>query len=214
VLFLDELGSMPIEHQAKLLRVIDDGEVLRVGDERARRVSVRFLAAINRPAPQLIREGTLREDLYYRLRGIEISLPPLCERSADVPDLARHFLGEGRPGFTQRALDALAAHAWPGNVRELRNAVQRALAFAGEERIDVRHLGFGEPAARGAPRAPESAEVRTLRQIEEEAIRKAYEACDGNQSLAARALGIDRSTLRRKLAAMNGLRPEETEPET
>jgi len=205
--FLDELSSMPIEHQAKLLRVIDDGEVMRVGGDRPRRVSVRYIAAINRPADELIREGLLREDLYYRLRGIEIELPPLSERLDDIPDLADHFLDEGRPGFTRQAMAALLEHAWPGNVRELKNAVRSAQALAGEERIDVVHLGFGGRRGAGAglpPAAAGPARVRTLREIEEEAIRRAYEACGGNQSLTAKALGIDRSTLRRKLAAMEG----------
>ncbi len=209
VFFLDELSSMPIEHQAKLLRVIDDGEVVRVGDSVSRRVSVRFFAAVNRPPEAMIRSGELREDLYYRLRGVEFTLPPLNERREDIPELAAGFLDEGHPGFTNAALTALAAHDWRGNVRELKNVVQSARSFAGDERVDVPHLELSWPGGPGTTRsAAESATpvpptLRTLRAIEEDAIRQALAACDGNQSLAARALGIDRSTLRRKLGAMN-----------
>jgi two-component system nitrogen regulation response regulator GlnG len=209
VCFLDELGSMPIEHQAKLLRVMDDGELVRVGDTEPRRVAVRYVGAINRPPEEMIAAGELRQDLYYRLRGIEFRLPPLRERREDVAELAHHFL-EGRAGFTVAALETLAAHDWPGNVRELRNVVQGALAFAGDGPIDVVHLPFGARTAPSTAPVPETAQgLRTLKEIEEDAIRRAIEACGGNQSLTAKALGIDRSTLRRKLAAM-----ERTEPET
>jgi transcriptional regulator with PAS, ATPase and Fis domain len=203
VLLLDELGSMSIEHQAKLLRVMDDGEVRRVGDNQTRRVSVRFFAAVNTPPEELIGAGRLREDLYYRIRGIEFHLPPLRERIEDIEVFAHHFLGAGRPGFTAAAMDYLHGYDWPGNVRELRNVVQGAAAFAGDDRIDVGHLRAvlrrHEEFPPGAPRVPLTG---TLKEVEEKAILAALAACGNNRSLAARTLGIDRSTLRRKLAAM------------
>ena len=205
VLFMDELNSMPLDHQAKLLRVIDDGEVRRVGDERSRRVNVRFFAAVNKPPEGLIQSGELRQDLYYRLRGIEFVLPPLRERIEDVPELAEHFRPAGVPGFTDAALEALAAHAWPGNVRELKNVVTSAAVFAGEGPIDVEHLRLmastvaSSVTSPGAPKAP----ARTLKEIEREAILQALEDAGGNRSLAAQALGIDRTTLWRKLQAMS-----------
>jgi DNA-binding NtrC family response regulator len=201
VLFLDELGSMRPEHQAKLLRVIDDGEVRRVGEPAVRRVSVRYLAAINRDPAHMLRAGLLREDLYFRLRGIEFHLPPLRGRREDIPLLAAHFLSGRAGGLTASALAALAAHDWPGNVRELRSVVRSAADFAGDGPVDVEHL---RPVLRAAPAALEAGApgTRSLQEIEEDAIRGALEACGGNRTLAARALGIDRSTLRRKLDAM------------
>ncbi|MFT5051806.1 MAG: DNA-binding NtrC family response regulator [Chlamydiales bacterium] len=213
VLFLDELSSMRMDHQAKLLRVMDNGEVRRVGDDRSRQVSVRFFAAVNRTPADLISDGDLRQDLYYRLRGIEFVLPPLRERREDLPELAEHFLPEGPTGITSAALDALHEHAWPGNVRELKNVILSAAVFAGTGRIDVEHLRLDQQHAGGDPAAAAAAAprpARTLREIERDAILSALEACDGNRSLAAQSLGIDRSTLWRKLAAMS---PEEGGPE-
>lgn len=209
VLFLDELETMLPAHQAKLLRVIDDGEVRAVGSEKTKRVSVRFLAATNRDPEMMMQERTLREDLYYRLRGVEICLPTLNQRVEDIPLLAHHFAGPDSAGFTPDALDALMEVDWPGNVRQLRNVVQGGRAAAGEGKIGVGHLSLqasswslrssasqaeGNPvAASGAPRGV------TLRELECWAIKQALEACDGNRTRAAKLLDIDRSTLRRKL---------------
>ncbi len=200
ILFLDEVEAMHLDFQAKLLRVLDDGEVLPVGATSPRFVSVRFVAATNRDPAQMIQEGELREDFYYRLRGIEILLPPLRERMEDVPLLAEHFLGPGHPGFSPAALALLAAHDWPGNVRELRSAVQSARARSGGARIEPEHLGFErrEGAAAGTQPAA-AAGTKTLKEAEYELIRNTLNACRGNQSQAARALGIDRTTLRRKI---------------
>jgi len=211
VLFLDELSSMRMDHQAKLLRVMDNGEVRRVGDDRSRRVSVRFFAAVNRTPADLINDGALRQDLYYRLRGIEFVLPPLRERREDLPELAEHFLPDGPSGFTPAALAALNAHAWPGNVRELKNVIQSAAVFAGTGKVDAEHLRLDPLGASSGPTTePVDAGPKTLREIERDAILSALEACDGNRSLAAQSLGIDRSTLWRKLAAMS---PEEGGPD-
>ena len=207
VLFLDELETMLPAHQAKMLRVIDDGEVRAVGSEKSKRVSVRFLAATNRDPHTMIEEQTLREDLYYRLRGIEIILPTLNQRIEDVPLLAHHFAGTEAAGFTSDALDALMAADWPGNVRQLRNVVQGAKAAAGEGKIGVGHLSLHSSgwASRGAP-APATGDPSgglprglTLRELEQRAIQQALEDCGGNRTRAAKMLDIDRSTLRRKL---------------
>jgi DNA-binding NtrC family response regulator len=204
VLFLDELETLLPVHQAKLLRVIDDGEVRPVGSEQAERVDVRFLAATNRDPRVMIEEQTLREDLYYRLRGIEIMLPPLADRQDDISILATHFAGEESPGFTTDAMQALVEAPWPGNVRQLRNVVQGAVAVAGGTRIGVSHLALEAGDARGGPgpaSEPGSALPRgaTLREIERQAILQALEDCDGNRTRAAKQLDIDRSTLRRKI---------------
>jgi len=196
VLFLDELESLDGGRQATLLRVMDDGEVLPLGAGEPRRVSVRFLAATNRDAPGMIRDGSLREDLYYRLRGIEIALPPLRDRREDIPLLACHFLDDPGGAFTPLAMQALVASPWPGNVRQLRNVVRRAQAAAAGSPIAVHRLGLGRAEAevlgKGVPGA-------TLRDVERAAILRALGEAGGNRTLAARSLGIDRSTLRRKI---------------
>jgi DNA-binding NtrC family response regulator len=197
VLFLDEVEALLFEHQAKLLRVLDDGEVLPVGGSRPQQVTVRFLAATNRDPHAMIAEGSLRPDLYYRLRGFEIALPPLRERREDIPLLAAHFLGEGAPGFTPEAMEALSRAPWPGNVRQLRHAVLSARASAGGSRIGPRHLSLG--AAPAAASGGGDALRGTLREVERRAILQALEDAAWNKSVAARALDIDRSTLRRKL---------------
>ena len=205
VLFLDELEALALEHQAKLLRVLDDGEVRRVGASDSTHVSVRFVAATNRDAEQMIRAGELREDLYFRLRGFEISLPPLRDRPDDIPLLAKHFLDEGDPGIAADAIAALSKAAWPGNIRELRNAVRSARAEAGEGSIRARHLpaairqAAGAPPAMAARGAAPSIRGLTLKEIERRAIIEALDECGGNRSRAARMLDIDRSTLRRKI---------------
>ncbi len=210
VLFLDELETMLAAHQAKLLRVIDDGEVRSVGAEQSQRVSVRFLAATNRDPAIMMQERTLREDLYYRLRGIEIRLPTLSQRLDDIPLLAQHFAGADSAGFTPDALDALMRAEWQGNVRQLRNVVQGAKAAAGEGKVGVAHLslqaggrgshqfgGEGQRARESDGSAPQGS---TLREIEYWAIQRALQECGGNRTRAAKMLDIDRSTLRRKLA--------------
>lgn len=200
VLFLDELETLDLGFQAKLLRVIDDGEVRPVGAEKSERVAVRFVAATNREARVMIDEGSLREDLYYRLRGIEIRLPSLAERRDDIPLLISHFDQPGSAGFTPEAIEALCRAELPGNVRQLRNLVQGGRAAAGEAIVGVRHLALDPggraprvPAVEGAPRG------LTLREIERRAIVAALADCAGNRSQAAKLLDIDRSTLRRKI---------------
>ena len=155
----------------------------------------------------MIDAGELRADLYYRLRGIEIALPPLRERAGDVPMLVAHFLGDDGPEVIDDAMQALCEAPWPGNVRQLRNVLQGARALAGDGRITRRNLSLDgdvvappdrlEPANAQAPASvPRGA---TLREIEKQAIRQALEDCGGNRTRAAKLLDIDRSTLRRKL---------------
>ncbi len=197
ILFLDELECLSPAQQAKLLRVLDDGEVRAVGSDRATTVSVRFLAATNREPPTLLANGSLREDFYYRLRGFEIHLPPLRERMQDIPLLASYFLETTEAKLTPEALESLVAHSWPGNVRELRNVLRGAAARAPRGRITSSQLVLGSPPARDASQEPAS--VSSLRELEREAIHQALERFGGNQSRTAHALGIDRSTLRRKI---------------
>ncbi len=199
ILFLDELEALASIHQAKLLRVLDDGEIRRLGSAETRHIAVRFLAASNQDPVRMIRQGTLREDLYYRLRGFEIALAPLRERMDDLPALVHHFLGEEGPGIEPAALAALSSFSWPGNVRELFNVLSAARARASGGRIAAGHLALGVRARASAPATMAPRGVSTLQDIEEGAILDALRLHGGNKSRAAQSLGIDRSTLRRKL---------------
>jgi DNA-binding NtrC family response regulator len=201
-LFLDEMDSFPLGLQAKLLRVLESGRVQRVGAACDRAVDTRVIAASAFDLGELVARGTFRVDLYYRLRQLEVMLPPLRERATDVPALARRFLAEiatatGRThALTPAALERLARYSWPGNVRELRNAVRAAAVIAGTDLIRPEHLpralGMENPASRPLP--------GSLRNAEIEHIMKTLESVGGNQSQAARILGIDRGTLARRVA--------------
>ena len=147
VLFLDEISSTKHEMQAKLLRVLDEQKFRRVGGVKEIAVDVQIIAASNRNLPAMIEEGTFREDLYYRLKVVDLHLPPLRERTVDLPALTGNFIrqinlrvGGIVEGITPRALDALKAHSWPGNIRELRHVIERAILFCDEENIDLAHL--------------------------------------------------------------------------
>jgi DNA-binding NtrC family response regulator len=196
VLFLDELASMGTLQQAKLLRVLDDGVVRPVGGAQSQRVNVRFIAATNRDSAVLLQDGSLREDLYYRLLGFEIVMPPLRRRLEDVPALAEHFLGSEAERLTSGARDALVHAEWPGNVRQLSKVLAFARALAGTGPIEARHLG-GLVSNRGA--VASEAAGRSMKDLLRDGIARAVQEAGGNRSRAARALGIDRSTLRRKL---------------
>ena len=215
ILFLDELECLSPSHQAKLLRVIDDGQVQPVGSVEPRTVTVRFLSATNQNADAMLSRGTLRDDLYYRLRGLEIRIPPLKQRREDIPALALHFLAGSGCRTTPSAMEALLTFSWPGNVRQLRNVLQGACAAATGGAIERAHLAFGPRSTResGAPvstEVPESepagAEGRTFREMERVALLDALRASGGQRGKAARALGIHRSTLRRKMRNF-GIRP-------
>ncbi len=201
-LLLDEIGEMPLLLQAKLLRVLQEREIRRVGETRARKVDVRVICATHRDLPSLVREGRFREDLYYRLKVFELAIPPLRERVDDVLPLARLFaarVGMARLDLTQAARAALEGYAWPGNVRELGNAIEHAVAYARGGALDVKHLPMdlrSKPAA-----ARHVSPLRSLAEVEREHVHQVVAACAGNHVAAAKVLGIARSTLWRKLQA-------------
>ena len=202
-LFLDEIANVPPALQAKLLRVLQTGELERVGSSRTRRVDVRVIAATNADIGEEVAAGRFREDLYFRLNTIEIRLPPLRERREDVPALAAHFLGRfgaryGKrvEGFDAGATRAMLDYAWPGNVRELEHCVERAVLMAASETITEADLGIhGAVAGRRGP----AWEDMTLSEAERGLIEHALKRHEGNISEAARALGLSRSALYRRL---------------
>ncbi|HSM59552.1 MAG TPA: sigma-54 dependent transcriptional regulator [Longimicrobiales bacterium] len=200
-LFLDEIANVPIQQQAKLLRVLETGEIQRVGSSKVRKVDVRLLSATNANLGEAVANGEFREDLLYRLNTVEIRLPPLRERREDIPLLANHFLeqsaaryGREVEGFSDTALDALIRHPWPGNVREVQHAVERALLMARGSRIEVADLGL-----RRREDGSILMEELTLDEAERLLIEKALERFQGNVSKAAEALGLSRSALYRRL---------------
>lgn len=202
-LFLDEIANMPLQQQAKLLRVLQTGEFHPVGSSRTRRVDVRVLAATNADLSEEVRAGRFREDLLYRLNTIEIEVPPLRDRTEDIPALADVFLARGATryrkaleGFTAGALDALIRHRWPGNVRELEHAIERAVLMAEGPRVDVSDLGLRQASSD----ATALLERMSLDEAEAYLIQRALERADGNVSHAAEALGVSRSALYRRLA--------------
>jgi DNA-binding NtrC family response regulator len=202
-LFLDEVGDVPPSMQVKLLRVLQEREVRRVGENRPRAVDVRVLAATNRDLAADVASGAFRQDLYYRLRVIELKVPALRDRSDDILPLARSFLarvarrlGRDVTGFTPTAANLLCRHSWPGNVRELENAVERAVVLARGSRVDVDDLP--EEVSAAPPRTAKGA-ARTLAEVEREHILAVLEASGGNKAKASERLGIGAATLFRKL---------------
>jgi DNA-binding NtrC family response regulator len=210
-LFLDEIGDLPLSVQAKLLRVLQERQIERLGSNLPIDVDVRIVSATLRPLEDEIAEGSFREDLFFRINTVPIHLPPLRERREDIPLLAQAFLREFNrerrkeiEDFTDDALEILDSHPWPGNVRELRNAVERAVVFCRGSHITPEHL---PPGLRGAPAtAPPSAPAgqveplrRAVERAEIEAIRAALTATDGRRNVAAERLGISRKTLWEKI---------------
>jgi DNA-binding NtrC family response regulator len=200
-LFLDEIANITTSQQAKLLRVLETGEVQRVGSSKTRRVNVRLLAATNANLGEAVKRGEFREDLLYRLNTVELRLPPLRERREDIPELAMHFLarvrehyGKGPSGFTDGAMKALLGHSWPGNVREIRHAVERAVLMAAGDRISEEDLGLRKREEGASP-----LEELTLEEVEQRLIQRAMERHGGNVSRAAEALGLSRSALYRRI---------------
>lgn len=202
-LFLDELGELSPRGQAKVLSVVEDGLVRRIGSARPRKVHVRLIAATNRPLEERVREGRFREDLYFRLSVLEFRLPPLRERRAELPELIRSVLDD-LPGGAGRSLapgelDKLAAHPFRGNLRELRNLLERTLILASEGPLEPsRFLAAGQVEAERP--VEESGEMLTLEELDRRHIAKVLEASNGNRTLAAERLGIGLATLRRHLA--------------
>ncbi len=203
-LFLDEIGEMPPAMQVKLLRALQEHEVRRVGENRSRKVDARVVAATNRDLAAEVHAARFRQDLYYRLRVIEIRVPSLRERRDDILPLARTFLVEaaerlGRKvsGFSPAAAQQLVRHDWPGNVRELENAVERAVVLARGHRIDVDDLP--EEVGLALPSVAVAGSVRTLQEVEREYVAAVLRANDGNRKRAAQQLGIGEATLYRKI---------------
>jgi DNA-binding NtrC family response regulator len=200
-LFLDEIANVHPQQQAKLLRVLETGEIQRVGSSKLRKVDVRVLSATNANLGEAVAQGDFREDLLYRLNTVEIRIPPLRDRREDIPLLADHFLeasarryGRDVEGFSHAALDALLRHPWPGNVRELQHSVERALLMARGSRIEAADLGL-----RRREDGSVLMEDLTLDEAERLLIEKALERSQGNVSKAADALGLSRSALYRRL---------------
>jgi DNA-binding NtrC family response regulator len=195
-LFLDEIGDLPLAGQVKLLRVLETGNYEMLGSSRTRTSQTRIVSATNADLAAMIREGRFREDLYYRLNVIDIAVPPLAERAADILPLARHFLG-GDLQLSEDAAAALQAHEWPGNVRELRNSIERAKLLAREKMVGAADLNLPS-APRGVARDNET----LSREVLEATLREA----GGNISRAAQSLGLSRQALYRRMERFN-LRP-------
>jgi DNA-binding NtrC family response regulator len=214
-LFLDEIGDMPLATQAKLLRVLQNQEVQRVGSLTARKVDVRVIAATNHDLRTAIAEKRFREDLYYRLSMVEIQVPSLADRKEDLPLLERHFIakfaaqyGKEIRSLTHRAQILLTMHSWPGNVRELENVIGHASMMTLGDTIDVQDLPAYIQAAASQPELAEEGgapevDVGTLEQQERMLIVRALQSAGGNQSQAARQLRIGRDALRYKLKKHN-----------
>jgi len=205
--FLDEIGDMPMALQAKLLRVLQEREIERLGGRRRIPIDVRVLAATNARLPEKIARGEFREDLYYRLRVVEIVLPPLRERREDIPRLARHILErfaarEAREVLTldREAFASLLAHDYAGNVRELENLLEGAASLSRGGVIRLEDLQWlpTRPSGRFEPETPAETEVPNLRALQDRHIRRVLKLAGGNKSRAARLLGISRRTLYRK----------------
>jgi len=203
-LFLDEVGDLSLDNQAKLLRVIETGRFFRVGGNKEVTVDLRVIAATNKDVPALVRRGEFREDLYHRINGFEMTIPALRDRPTDIAALAEHFFTLSlsrakRPvtGISKSAMEYLVAHRWPGNVRQLRNTMERAIALARTEMIEAFDL-----------QSPSDSSVETssvfmpstLAEMEKRHIEKTLERCDGRVNDAAKLLGIGRSTLYSKIA--------------
>jgi two-component system response regulator HydG len=207
-LFLDEVSEMPLTMQVKLLRVLQEREITRVGGEKVIPVDVRVITATNKDLLQLVKEGAFREDLYYRLNVVGLEIPPLRTREDDIPLLAQHFVEmfasknkKEIKAFTPKAMDSLLRYDWPGNVRELMNAVERGVVLAQSEYLDDTDLRiFHENSHENSEPVMLSHEApRPLEEVEKETVLRTLESTGGNKSETARRLGITRKTLHKKL---------------
>ena len=204
-LFLDEIGNLPLGSQAILLRAIEEKAITRVGDTRARPVSLRIVAATNRDLENSIEDETFREDLYFRINVIRLTVPPLRERPEDIPPLVEHFVAKYRkeinnqcPGFTEETMELLRQNPWRGNVRELENMVERAVIFAGDRAITAKDLTMT-----GVPSGNAHVAIvnlrRATREFEKQHISRILAKMDNNKMAVADALGIGLSSLYRKM---------------
>jgi two-component system, NtrC family, response regulator HydG len=206
-LFFDEISNIGLEVQAKLLRAVEERKISKVGSHRVITVDVRIIAATNKDLTKAIKDGTFREDLFYRLNVVLIQMPPLRERKSDIPLLVQHFLEKynGRlrkdfRGISPDALDLLVRHDWPGNVRELENTVERLVVLSPGPYLEPADLVFTGTILTPAT---EAADGTSLKDLERNHIIHTLQRCDGHKSETARALGIDRKTLREKLKRYN-----------
>jgi two-component system response regulator AtoC len=216
-IFLDEIGELPLEMQAKLLRVLQEREVRPVGSNAPITIDVRVIAATNRDLEAAYREGTFRKDLYFRLNVVTVHLPALRERRSDIPMLVHHFLNRYAPGanlqVTPAAMKSLLQYEWPGNVRELENCVARAVTLGDRQVIDVVDLppairSEGGESVQRSPVENSALSTTALAEMERMTILKVFEQANGDKALAGRMLGISRATLYRKLKRYNiSLRP-------
>ncbi|MFO1070261.1 MAG: sigma-54 dependent transcriptional regulator [Geminicoccaceae bacterium] len=205
-LFLDEIGDLDPQVQVKLLRLLEERTLRRLGGLRERPVDVRIVAATHRPLESLVREGRFRADLYFRLRVVELTVPPLRQRGDDILLLARRFLERSvqryrRAGlsFAPEAERALLAHSWPGNVRELRNVMEQAALMARGDRVTVEDLALSSLGSGVEPAAPEEGDGLVLSEVEQRLLREALARSGGNVTAAAKLLGVTRDTVRYRL---------------
>jgi len=223
-IFLDEIGELPLEMQAKLLRVLQEKEVRPVGSNEKVNVDVRVIAATNRDLEAAYRAGTFRKDLYFRLNVVTVHLPRLRDRRSDIPMLVHHFLDRYAPGshvqVTTAAMKSLLSYEWPGNIRELENCIARGVTLGDRQVIDVNDLPpaiRSEQAESSGPATQDAASVSTtaLAEMERMTILRVFEQANGDKALAGRMLGISRATLYRKLKRYNiPLRAEPGDEET
>jgi transcriptional regulator with GAF, ATPase, and Fis domain len=221
-IFLDEIGELPLELQAKLLRVLQEREVQRLGSSETIRLDIRVVAATNRDLAEQVRRGKFREDLYYRLNVVPIEMPPLRRRPSDIAILVDHFLekiccaeGIPRKAITRDALDRLYVHPWPGNVRQLENAVEMAIALSGD-RMALGAIDFPLPPAGSMPKVSDTATVvdvpdcgldyeQTLALIERSILEQALRKTGGNKKAAAEMLRLKRTTLSAKVRSLEAV---------
>ena len=208
-LFLDEIGDMPLTMQAKLLRVLQDREIEAVGSNRLVKIDVRLVTATHQPLEKLVETGQFREDLYYRINVVSVDLPPLRDRREDIPALAEHFLnrlaartGRRAPKLTADALTCMLEYSWPGNVREMENAIESAFYLSQGYKISLQALPASLTA--GVITADKGSVEGTLKEqlavAEKEILERALIACKGNKILAAKILGIGKTTIYDKLS--------------
>jgi len=202
-IFLDEIGNVPYRQQAKLLRVLESGELERVGSSRSKHVDVRVISATNMDLQAACAAGHFREDLLFRLNTVEVRLPPLRERKEDIPALAAYFLSRYNAryrrevcGFESAALQALLAYAWPGNVRELDHTIERAVLMCRSTELKVADLGLSSQPRAGAPMQVDDMSLESMEAV---LIRKALQRYQGNVTQAAEALGLSRGALYRRM---------------
>jgi transcriptional regulator with PAS, ATPase and Fis domain len=212
-LFLDEIGDMSMSSQAKLLRVIEDGIVIPVGSNKSTTVNVRIISATNQNLPRLIEEKKFRQDLYFRIKGVNISLPSLRDRAEDIPELIEYFLkeaasevGSNVAGITDAAQTILTNYEWPGNIRQLRNCIRTMVVMCDRDKLDVQDI---PPEIAKRPQLAPGTQTTTglsgvsLNELEKQAIADTLNKTKGNREKAAKILGIGERTLYRKIKEYN-----------